>query len=56
MLNLGAYRPLPQNHYCYHEVFLQLFLHLLYACGIGIGIIQYCVLVVRSGYTGNVVI
>ena len=27
MLNLGAYRPLPQNHYCYHKLFLQLFLH-----------------------------
>jgi len=22
MLNLGAYRPLPQNHYCYHKLFL----------------------------------
>jgi len=28
MLNLGAYRPLPQNIYCYHKLFLQLFLHL----------------------------
>jgi len=26
MLNLGAYRPLPENSYCYHKVFLQLFL------------------------------
>jgi len=27
MLNLRAYRPLPHNHYCYHKLFLQLFLH-----------------------------
>jgi len=24
MLNLGAYRPLHQNHCCYHKLFLQL--------------------------------
>jgi len=28
MLNLGAYKLLPQNIYCYHKLFLQLFLHL----------------------------
>jgi len=27
MLNFDAYRPLPHNHYCYHILFLQLFLH-----------------------------
>ena len=25
MVNLGAYQPLPQNSYCYHKLFLQLF-------------------------------
>jgi len=28
MPKLGAYQLLPQNIYCYHKLFLQLFLHL----------------------------
>ena len=27
MLNLGAYRCLSQNRYCYYKLFLELFLH-----------------------------
>ena len=29
MLNIDAHRPLPQNRYCYHELFLQLLLRIV---------------------------